>query len=258
MVHHLAAEVEALWQGADVTLHFCIAYDPPVLKRMSPAQAEACLADAAASPLSDSGMHYPAWYLHRWHFLPEGYLSRRSVAGYDHVIRRLYHAGMERQALARLSTMARRLHPEAILEMGCGPGRAIQALKRALPEARITAVDLSPFMLERAARRAGTDAAEFIHASAAALPSSAGSFDIVIAAHVLGHVPATVSSAAHAEAARVLRKGGRLIAIDHWWHPEPPSPLRRLRSSWLVPGLTRLSVWAQPLTAESDRAGVTQ
>jgi ubiquinone/menaquinone biosynthesis C-methylase UbiE len=199
--------------------------------------------------------HYPAWYLHRWHYLPEGYMSRRSVAGYDHVIRRVYHAGMEGQALARLSTIARRLRPEAILEIGCGPGRAIQALKQALPEARITAVDLSPFMLERAEQRAGTDAADLVHASAAALPSAAGSFDLVIAAHVLGHVPAAVSAAAHAEASRVLRKGGRLIAIDHWWHPEPRSPLRRLRSSWLVPGLTRLSVWSHAGAAEADRAG---
>jgi SAM-dependent methyltransferase len=229
-----------------VTPDLPIAYDPVVLKRMSPTQAEACLAEAAASPLSDPRTHYPPWYLHRWHFLPEGYLSRRSVAGYDHVIRRIYHAGMERQALTRVAAIAKRLRPQAVLEVGCGPGHGIAALHRSLPGVSLTGLDLSPFMLERAETRAssGERATALVHGSAAALPADRGSFDLVVALHLVGHVPAAVAAAAHAESARVLRQGGRLVTVDHWWHPQPLSPLRNVRSSWLVPGLTRLSVWA--------------
>lgn len=43
--------------------------------------------------------------------------------------------------------------PRTVLDLGCGPGAHTQALARALPEARILAVDLLPEMVEEANRR---------------------------------------------------------------------------------------------------------
>lgn len=45
-----------------------------------------------------------------------------------------------------------------VLELGCGTGRLSERMLRAFPEAELTALDLSPAMLEAARRRLGADA----------------------------------------------------------------------------------------------------
>ena len=56
------------------------------IKRISPARSARHVLAAAKLPLANREVDYPEWYLHRWHFLPEGYLSRRSAAAYEHLI----------------------------------------------------------------------------------------------------------------------------------------------------------------------------
>lgn len=187
---------------------------------MPPERIRACLAEAAASPQSAAGFGYPAWYLHRWHFLPEGYLSRRSVTGYDQVIRRAYSMLREDELLRRAAHWLRAARPRTVVELGCGPGRAVEAVARVLPAAQITGIDLSPFMLERAARRAPKDGGvALLHGDATNLALGDGSADAVVAFHLLGHLPRQARAAAIDEAARILRAGGLLLVADHRWHP---------------------------------------
>ena len=49
--------------------------------------------------MADPTERYPHWYLHRWHFLPEGYLSQRSVGIYQRLVPKLYYAGQEARVL---------------------------------------------------------------------------------------------------------------------------------------------------------------
>ena len=180
--------------------------------------AERWVALARQSPMSDPSVDYPEWYLHRWHFLPEGYLWSRSVRLYEQRVRHVYNAFNERAVLGLVRGFLRRSGVSDVLEVGCGPGYALVELA-GLPGAAVTGVDLSPFMLDAAASRAGC--ARLIHADATRLPVGDASLDAVVAIHLLGHVPGAVATEIAAEVGRVLRPGGEFIVADHAWHPLP-------------------------------------
>jgi SAM-dependent methyltransferase len=109
---------------------------------------------------------------------------------------------------------------ERVLEVGCGTGNLWRENASRVPE-RVALVlsDLSPGMLgEARARLAGLPLSpELCEADAQALPFSDESFDLVIANHMLYHVPDRAR--ALGEVRRVLRRGGRFVAgTNHWTH----------------------------------------
>lgn len=217
-----------------------------MLKRLPPQVATRCLADAAASPMARDGVAYPGWYLQRWHFLPEGYLSRRSVAAYEAGIRNLYNVASEGHVLRALARRLRVVKPARVLEMGCGPGRCLAALRRALPAAELTGVDLSPFMLELARDRlAATGGATLVHADARETPFETGAFDAITATHLIGHLPRGAAAEACAEARRLLSPGGWLLIVDHAWHPRGIAGFRSEARERLLGGLNRLELFVR-------------
>jgi SAM-dependent methyltransferase len=77
-----------------------------------------------------------------------------------------------------------------VLEVGCGPGNLWAAnLASIAPGWRIVLSDLSPGMVEAARRRFGSHRFDFEVADAEAMPHGPGTFDAVIANHMLYHVP---------------------------------------------------------------------
>jgi SAM-dependent methyltransferase len=98
--------------------------------------------------------------------------------------------------------------PERVLEVGCGPGELAERIEQELV-ARVRAVDISPRMVERARER-GVDARV---GDVQELPYADGSFDCTIAAWMLYHVPDI--DRALSELSRVLRPGGRLVAVTN-------------------------------------------
>ena len=111
---------------------------------------------------------------------------------------------------ARETAMAaiRELAPSRVLEVGCGWGELAEWIERDTG-ADVVAVDLSPRMIELASER-GIDARV---ADVQELPFADGEFDLVVAAWMLYHVPDI--GLALTEIARVLRPGGRLVAITN-------------------------------------------
>lgn len=97
------------------------------------------------------------------------------------------------------------LQPERALEVGGGEGRLAQRIGGELG-ARVTLVDLSPRMVELARAR-GVDAQV---GDVQALPFADATFDTVVAAWMLYHVPDLDRGLS--EIARVLVPGGRLVA----------------------------------------------
>jgi len=98
--------------------------------------------------------------------------------------------------------------PERLLEVGCGPGDfALRAA--AETNADVVAIDISPRMVELA-RGLGVDARV---GDVQALPFSDGAFDVAVAGWMLYHVPDLPLGIA--ELARVLRAGGRLVAMTN-------------------------------------------
>ena len=98
--------------------------------------------------------------------------------------------------------------PARVLEVGCGWGELAEWLARE-SGAEVVATDLSPRMVELARER-GVDASV---ADVQALPFEDGSFDVAVAAWMLYHVPDLDRGIA--ELARVLRPGGRLVAVTN-------------------------------------------
>jgi SAM-dependent methyltransferase len=102
---------------------------------------------------------------------------------------------------------------DLILEVGCGPAELwAENLERIPPGWRLTFVDLSPGMIERA-RAVLDDRATYEVADLQDLPFANESFDGVIANHMLYHVPDRAR--ALSEIARVLRSGGRFYAASN-------------------------------------------
>ncbi len=100
-----------------------------------------------------------------------------------------------------------------VLEVGCGPAAIWEAnLDRIDPSWKLTLTDFSAGMIE-AARRVLGDRAEYLVADAQELPFPDASFDVVLANHMLYHVPDRPK--ALAELARVLVPGGMLHAATN-------------------------------------------
>ncbi len=98
--------------------------------------------------------------------------------------------------------------PEAVLEVGCGEGELAEQIA-ASPGISLVAVDLSPRMVELTAAR-GVDARV---ADVQELPFADASFDVVVAAWMLYHVPDLDRGLG--EIVRVLRPGGALVAVTN-------------------------------------------
>lgn len=104
-----------------------------------------------------------------------------------------------------------------VLDVGCGPGWFWAAVAHELPERlHLTLSDLSPGMVTEAVERCRPlpfAAVTGREADAAALPFEDGSFDGVIAMHMLYHL--AEPSQAIAEMHRVLKPGGSLAVTTN-------------------------------------------
>jgi malonyl-CoA O-methyltransferase len=122
---------------------------------------------------------------------------------------------MQAEERAMLALMPDTLHGMAVLDAGCGSGRyMLHALRRGA--AKVSGVDLSPAMLERAgaelAASRGTARVELALGSVDALPVPDAQADLTVCGLVVGHLPALAP--ALAELRRATRPGGRILCSD--------------------------------------------
>ena len=103
-----------------------------------------------------------------------------------------------------------------VLEVGTGPG-FFAILLRELGCA-VTAIDLTPAMLDEAKKNAGSlaDGICFLEMNAEALSFADESFDAVLSRNLTWNLPHP--ERAYAEWARVLKKGGLLLNFDANWY----------------------------------------
>jgi SAM-dependent methyltransferase len=129
---------------------------------------------------------------------------------------------------------------ESGLDIGCGPGLLAVDLARQMgPTGRIFAIDTSPDMVAMASGRTQaeglSDRIAVLIGDAAELPFRDGTFDFLVATQVYEYVPDMKK--ALAEAARVLRPGGRLAVLDtDWescvWNAEDRERNARILRAW--------------------------
>lgn len=133
-------------------------------------------------------------------------------------LRMLLHTrGREGRLREEQVRLARLAPGESVLDVGCGTGGfSIAAARVVGPTGSVVGVDASPEMVGRArakARRARSTAA-FRTAAIEALPFADASVDVVVLSLVLHQLPSDAFHAGMVEVRRVLRPGGRLLAVD--------------------------------------------
>lgn len=113
----------------------------------------------------------------------------------------------------RLAALADARSGEHVLDVGCGTGALSKAMTYAVsPGGRVLGIDPSEPMCERARRT--VPGAQFRVMAAEALDLPDESVDVVVSALAVHHIAEAARPAAFAEAARVLRPGGRLMVAD--------------------------------------------
>lgn len=125
--------------------------------------------------------------------------------------------GNEQRFRQRLAELARLEAGQSVLDVGCGTGALAIAAKGFVGTGgEVAGVDPSPEMVARAGRKAGKAGvdARFEVGTIEALPFPDATFDTVLSSLMLHHLTDDGLTQGLGEIARVLKAGGRFLAVD--------------------------------------------
>ncbi len=145
---------------------------------------------------------------------------------------------------------------EKVLDVGCGTGSlAIAAKGKAGPAAEVHGIDAAPEMIEVARQKAVRKRVDvgFHVGLIEDIPFPDAHFDLALNSFVLHHLPHDLKRSGLAEIRRVLKPGGRFLAVD--FAPRSDSLIGRLMS--LHSGHRMIHSDVSELTAMMEDAGFT-
>jgi ubiquinone/menaquinone biosynthesis C-methylase UbiE len=146
---------------------------------------------------------------------------------------------------------------DKLLDVGCGTGSlAIAAKGKVGPAGEVHGIDAAPEMIQVArekAAKARVDIA-FQVGLIEEIPFADGHFDLALNSFVLHHLPEELKRKGFAEIRRVLKPGGRFLAVD--FAPRSDSLIGHLVSLLGGHGMTRKD--AAQLMAMMEEAGFTE
>jgi len=127
---------------------------------------------------------------------------------------KLLSFGRDKAIRAKALELAAIQPGEKVLDVGCGTGTLAIAASQAAGE--VHGIDPSPEMIELAEKKAarGGRNVRFQAGVIEALPYPDGEFDLVLSTLMLHHLPDDVKRKGFTEVLRVLKPGGRFLAVD--------------------------------------------
>lgn len=129
----------------------------------------------------------------------------------------LVSLGRERHFRDKTLDLAHLKPGESVLDVGCGTGTlAIAAKRRVGAQGSVRGIDASPEMIARAQKKANNAGIDvlFQNGLAEGLPLPDGQLDVVLATMMLHHLPRKPRQQCALEIRRVLKPGGRVLAVD--------------------------------------------
>jgi SAM-dependent methyltransferase len=127
---------------------------------------------------------------------------------------------------------------ERVLDVGCGPGDLLLQMARRHPGWQaLVGFDLSAGMAAQAMERTQGQQVRFLMADAQSVPFPDETYDVVMARHMLYHVPDI--DRALSEAARVLRPQGRILVTTNSAHTMPEYQALMEGAARRFPGMER-------------------
>ncbi len=129
----------------------------------------------------------------------------------------LFLLGREQAFRERTLDLALLRAGESVLDGGCGTGTlALAANARVGPSGTVFGIDASPEMIARAGRKAQKAGVQVVFQNAVieALPFPDAHFDVVLSTLMLHHLPRPARALGAREVRRVLKSGGRVLAVD--------------------------------------------
>jgi ubiquinone/menaquinone biosynthesis C-methylase UbiE len=235
--------------------------------------------------ISEPNVIYPEYYSSQnFHGIEKGYLNPTAAVSYDPITQYVLPPG---EAIVRQGLIdAVKGVPRRILDLGCGTGSTTLMLKKALPEAEVIGLDLSPYMLIAAKTKAEKTRLDiqWRHGNAEFTGFPDASFDLVTASWLFLEMPPSVSQTILRESFRLLTVGGQVIILDgnqktlrqtEWltnvleepyikyyaagnldaWMGAAGFGAVQTEDLWLVNQVTR---GVKPMTGDVSRVGVTE
>ena len=162
----------------------------------------------------------PDYYLQNFHYQSGGWETANSAELYDTQVEVLFRGTanmMRRQALLPLAEAfaGRDQRQMRLIDIGCGTGRFVDCIKQVWPRLPVTGIDLSEAYVRHARRHLQRwSRMNVLVANGEAIPAADESCDAATCIFLMHELPPQARRKLIAEAARVLKPGGRLVLLD--------------------------------------------
>ncbi len=162
---------------------------------------------------------YPAYYRRNFHWQTDGWFSDHSARIYDGGVEFLFGGTadvMRRMIISPVADAVRGMDEPKILDVACGTGRFLHMLHKALPDAKLSGLDLSPNYIEhaRAEVLSGDGDIKLYADNAEKMPLKKDSYDAATCIFLFHELPSDVRRTVMKDVWRVLKPGCKFVVLD--------------------------------------------